>query len=791
MSASFLRRIFFNHTFLNNTILDDIRYGWRLWRNERLRWWFLTLAWGLFCGLLVIVVQLANRLSDDRPAWAQTTESLYTLSYVLQGQMMTSKGNHLNLIASTTGVTDYSKFVISKKQVMVNGQPQQLQLMFYDDALFRLLELDTTLLSSHGGSGIYVTASYAKTQPVPVDSVQIQQANLPVNQLSSVDFNKFAGKAVDMYLPMTYLAQWIPFATGNSTESQTLLNSLPLYHAIIKVQSDYVAHTAQKQLQQAIDEVVDDAVSINLAPKVRLVSGIELYPEQRAEITRQLWLLSAMLCAFAVMLCSNYFSVMANQAVLRSQEFSLQYAVGATLPQQIRQLCSENILFFISIFLFASVFAVGIHQQLYSSEMYQSYFGTTADFSWALWILTLLGCELIILLTALVPMLNRLKQKHFQRSIGGITRTQRLLLQLQFLSQVFLTMTALGLCVSVAYQEWQKQQVTVIDPQISGFQLASQDGQLLSLPDQLVRGEGPAIALSAEALIRPHTPFYASRLLGQQELKAIYTDAMFVSDNFFEQLKAQMIIPGRLGLQQVVINQTLAGMLANNREFSSLIGKSVQISDMEQGEQLQIVAIVQDIPHAGSRHQNLPMLYRSLQDQRLLAESLFVYSRTEYEPNTLLAWTGQSARLVTITPLGTLSAQLLALNGAGTGLFMLTMQITICIVLLIAFGLYYQVNTQLSNDRLLFGLQLALGQRRGQLGWQVCGQYLLLSALAALGYIGLMAALSASAALLNLSLWEMLPLFVTIGIVTSCILLVAGLTLAKLTRPSLRQLLAS
>ncbi|MBU2223738.1 MAG: hypothetical protein KKB00_06825 [Gammaproteobacteria bacterium] len=785
MLANILHRIF-----LHFILLDDIRYGWRLWRFERLRWWFLALAWGLFCGLLVIVVQLANRLSDDRPGWAGTKEPLYTLSYSLQGQMMSSKGNHLNLIAFTTGVSDYSKFVISNKQVMFNGQPQQLKLMFYDDALFRLLEPDPVMLAPNGGSGIYITAAFSKSQLLSKSTVQIQQADLPVSQLKSADFDKFAGKPVDMYLPMTYLAQWFPFVTANSTESQTLLNALPLYHAIIKVQPDFVPRASQQKLQQAIDLVIDEVVSINLAPQVRLVPGVELYPEQKAEITRQLWLLSAMLCAFSVMLFSNYFSVMANQAVVRSQEFSLQYAIGAALPQQIRQLCGENLLFFISIFLFASFFAYGIHHQLYSSQMYQSYFGVSAAFSWKLWFLTLLGCEMLIIITALLPMLNLLKQQHFQRTLGGVTRLQRVLLQLQFVAQVFLTMTALGLCFSAAYQEWQKQQVSVIDNQITGYQLNRQDGKLFSLPDPLVRGDSKTIAVSSEALVRQHAPFYASQLLGLQTVTPVYTDAMFVSDNYFALLDAKMVVPGRTGLQQVVINQTLADKLAVGSNVHSLIGKSIQIADMAQGEQLQIAGIVQDIPHAGTRHKHLPMLYRSLQDQRLSAGPLYIYSQTEQVPDTLLVLTNQNSSLVAVTPLGQLTAQLLALDGAGTGLFMLTMQVTVCIVVLIALGLYYQVNTQLTNDRQLFGLQLAMGQRRGQLGLELCLRHLILSAIAAVCFIGLMAVLATSAEALNLSLLSALPITFTVLLVVSSILLVTGLAVANLTRPSLRQLLA-
>jgi ABC-type antimicrobial peptide transport system permease subunit len=184
------------------------------------------------------------------------------------------------------------------------------------------------------------------------------------------------------------------------------------------------------------------------------------------------------------------------------------------------------------------------------------------------------------------------------------------------------------------------------------------------------------------------------------------------------------------------------------------------------------------------------MLYRSLQDQRLSAGPLYIYSQTEQVPDTLLMLTNQNSSLVAVTPLGQLTAQLLALDGAGTGLFMLTMQVTVCIVVLIALGLYYQVNTQLTNDRQLFGLQLAMGQRRGQLGLELCLRHLILSAIAAVCFIGLMAVLATSAEALNLSLLSALPITFTVLLVVSSILLVTGLAVANLTRPSLRQLLA-
>jgi hypothetical protein len=771
----------------SSLLIADIIHGWQLWRFERLRWWFLVVSFGLFCGLTVVVVQLANRLSQDRPDWAESKQTLYTLSYHLQDEMIVSKGNHLELAATLPGVQQFSKFVITKKQVVINGQSVQAQLLFYDEALLRMLEAQPSLLPS--GSGIYFSAAFAESRTGTKHYILLGNTAVPVQRFSSAAFDRFAGKSIDIYLPATHLAHWFGMGLTNSTELKTLLNALPLYHAIMQVQPVFDADQGLLQLQRLIEQAPNDIVSINLRPQVKLVSGVELFPRQKAEISRQLWLLMLMLVALAVMLLSNYAAVMANQAVMRSSEFSLQHAVGARLIQQIQQLLAENTLFMLCIFLLSGLFAYLAQSLFYQSVIFQQYFGAQMAFSWGLWALTLVGCFALIILTTLLPMLNVLKQQRLQRSITGVTRMQRQLLRMQFILQVALTMFALSLCFSVSYQEWQKRQIAGMDSHIYGYQLERDDSQPFVLPEQFVRGGQLQITLSDTALIRRHAPFTAVKLTDDHLLRQIYTDQLTVSDNFFTALSATMLIPAQPGSQQVVINQSLARLLRPDGSLQQLIGKSIELSEEPELGAMQIRGIVADLPHAGVGFESMPMLYRSLQDQRTLDGPIYLYSQIKLQPEAVTAMLDLQLSALKVTALGDIPAQLLALDGAGSGLFMLTVQISVLIVLLTALGMLNQMKMQLMNDRQLFGLQLAIGQRTSQLIVQQCRQHLLLSTVSAVSCVIALWLLQPQFSSLGLHVTGVVPLAGAILLVAISVFLVVWLAVYSFGKQSLRLLL--
>lgn len=211
---------------------------------------------------------------------------------------------------------------------------------------------------------------------------------------------------------------------------------------------------------------------------------------------------------------------------------------------------------------------------------------------------------------------------------------------------------------------------------------------------------------------------------------------MQLSDNFFREFNVTVLQPIQAGAQRAVINQTLAKMLAPGSDTQQLIGKIILFDD--DNSAVQISGIVADLPHAGVRFQQMPMLYRSLQDSPVLEGPVYLYSATELTLADARRLTGLPGEPLQLTALGKLPQQLLDLDGAGTGLFVLTMQISVFVVLLTGVGLFNQMNMQLMNDRQLFGLQLALGQQRMQLISQLCSQHVLLAVVAACGCLAVL-----------------------------------------------------
>lgn len=772
-------------------LLDDIRYGWLLWKNQRLRWFFLALAWGLFSGLLTVVVQLASDLSLDRPQWAGKSHRLVTASYSLQGQLLTSQGNHLDLIASLPQTKNYSKYAISKRKVLINGTEREVSLLFYDSGFFNVLEPEPAYRHLVSQDKVYASASLLNSD-LPINlQVRLGEQSVQIMDILPETFDRFGGKVVDIYLPLSFLSYWFPFRGENATETRNILDALPLYHAVFSTEEEVELTSLQRSLQHKIDNAGPSAVSINLAPQIELVQGVELYPQYYKELMRQLLLLSMVLFSFGLMLVFNYFSVVANQAVNRCNEFSLKHALGANLLQQLRHLAGENLLFLCLVIINGSFFAFVLHVQLYQSQIYRSYFGSQAEFLWQGWFLIQLFCLLLIIFLSFLPVINLLRHQHFNRGRGGLSRFQRLLLDMQFILQAVLMLCSLNFSATAGYQEWAKHHVSNMKQDIYGFMLSRRDGQLINLPDPLVRGELKGFIVSDQALIRKHAPMNGIRLAEQLHVKPVYTDLMFVSDNFFSELETPWLIQGVPGAGVVVINRALAEQLEAVSVDKKLIGRAIQFGDMSEQKFLTIVGIVENMPHAGTRHMNLPMMYRSIQEQRFLSGPIYLYQSGSSIDKSPGAITGISDDLLKTLSLGTLSSQLRELDSAGQALFFITIQIMIFILLLLFVGMYYQIRTQLWNDSSVFGLQLALGQPFRQLIFFVTSRLMFLNFIATLLFLFVMATLKDTLISVDLRVLEFLPLGFTAIMVAISMLTVCLFVLYRLTSLPIRQLMAT
>ncbi len=769
---------------------DDLSFGWRCWQHQRVRWTFLVFAWGIFSALAVIVTQLTINLSTDRPDWSNSTDSIYTISYGIQGMSVTSKGVDLDYAQTASGVTSYSKYVIKREILKLNGKRKKVSVLFYEPNFFELLDVnDKYDFVKEGGvfSTVALTENIANTKLV----VTLGESDAPVLQELPNAFDKFAGKSVDLYIPMMHFTNFVPFKGANATETQAIINSIPYYYGLISVDDNFSVTTATQYIQEQILQSGESVVSTNLEANIQLVSGVELLPQQRKELLRQLIILAILLFSFGFVLISNYFSVVTAIAIERSKELSLKYALGAPNSAQLVSLLRENIPMLLAVVIVALVSALAIQVQLYNSDIYNKYFGSTFEFSWLQWAAVLSICLLIMVCISVLPMFNLLRNSHFNRGKGGLNKTQRRLNDFQFLFQILLTLCALNVSLSSGYQEWQKQRTESLDMKIVGAEVARIDGKPFSLPTKWLLGQDKNVGLSSKALIESRAPLVKLRPLGDSNIGEQFADKISITSNLLAIIGVKWNVFGQLEQGTVIVNMALAKKLAGGSNMRDLIGSQIVIDDAPQ-KPLVIAGIVHNVDHAGVNLSDIPMLYTLITNEKKVYSPLYIYSNQSILSDQVFASLDLSPKFGRIKLLGDIKQQLTELNKNRRGLLFITLQISLFIFVMLTVGLLYQLKTMLLSQQRIFGLSLAMGQQRKSLYAEKLFKLLTSCLLASIAFIVIMLFLNDYfAQTVSLDVFSIVPVSLSTFLVVISVFSTTLFMLNKLTNTTIQRLLTA
>lgn len=772
---------------------QDIQLGWQFWRGQRLRWLFLVLAWGFFSALAVVVAELATKLSHDRPSWAQSPSSIYTLAYDTQGSLVTAKGGDLALVEQHPKVTGFSKYVLRTERVLVDGNRQKLTVLYYEDKLFSILGATKANHLLTDNSGVLASKGLQTVLGQVPKQVRFNAHQIPINGVLPSEFDHFANKSVDLYVPMTVFYQHVPFRGNNATETLAIANALPYYYGLVSTEADFDVASASKFMAQAISAQGEDLVDINLKADITFVSGVEHYPLQRKELIRQLVVLALLLVAFGVVLFSNYFAVCAAMALQRRQEFSLKYAIGASTQAQLGQLIKENVPMLIAVVSVAAICGWGIQHQLYQSELYQKYFGAGAEFRWSLWAGIMALCLIALTALSLLPALN-LFSTGFQRGKSGLSKTQQVLYQLQLFVQLALTLTAVNFALSSGYQEWQKQETNALDTSIQGMKVSRSDDLSFAFSTLWKLGQDSNLAISSEPLIDARGPHYRVRLPMSNDSTPYFIDSTYVSRHYFSLLNAKWLLPGQLTQDTVIINESLAqqflSALPAGANLSSLLGQQVTMHDLAD-QAFTIAGVVSNLPHAGVQLATKPMVYMSLQNIEELESPIFLYRRGEFNSSGLLSSLNVSPQWGTITELGTVTEQLIELSKNQRGLLLLTLQIALLIFTIMMMGMMYQVKMMLWHQQRKIGVLLALGQQNVHFFITNTLNKLMVYSGSVLLFTWLMWALQPRFKLqLELDIYRLMPVSISILLVLVALLVSCTLVLRSFTKVSIKTLIS-
>lgn len=768
---------------------DDIQLGWRHWQSQRLRWCFLVLAWGIFSALVVTVAQLGVSLSKDRPSWSESNKPIYTVAYGLQGQLTSAKGTHIDEARELPEATHYSKFVIQNRPILVNGREIKVAILFYDVNFFLMLQSDESLWRSEQ---VFATSQLKqKISQISKDIVvEIANSSQTLQHWLPQEFNTFSSNQIDLYMPLSQLGDVIPFFKGNNaTETQALMNELPLYYGLIEVAENFSVSQARQHVQSRIDEAGDSLVSLNLKTNIEIVKGVELSPLNRSELLRQLVILSIILIAFAFVLISNYFSVIAGLSLKRSREFSLKFALGASFKAQLKHLFFENLAFIVSVLMIAIMSASFIQWQLYSSDIFNKYFAAQWHFSWSLWALVLFGCLSTIFFVSLLPVINLLKGTHFNRAKDGVNKAQRTLANIQLGVQILVTLFALNFALSCGYQELKKQWSDKLSMSVTGYEVNRHDDMPFALSVDLLNGHKDGLTLSDSPLISPRFPQYKISMNNSFGDQVYFTDHIKVAENFFATIDAKFLFQGQLTQNGIVINEALARELSSRENFKGLIGKELRFLD--DAISYTIVAVIENLPHSGESLSNIPVVYSAITPTSELYSPLYVYASSPTDSSTILTHLNVSQDWGKAKALGDIKQQLYDLNKNRVGLLIVTLQVAVLIFVMLVIGILYQVKTMLLGEQRVLGLKLAVGKTKGDLLRDEVFKKLAILLISALLFVAIsMTSANYFMQLVDLDITVLMPIVSSVLIVLIALLVSSCLALRYLNNSSIKTLLS-
>lgn len=730
-------------------VLFTLKFSWRLWRGQRLQWSLLALGLGCFSALLLLLLQLGPQLRTPLPGWAQPADLVATVHRTdPQGRYRPVSNAELYRLKQRPEVVELAIARFKPSELRIAEQNiDRTQLMFYSENLPEVLGLKTPFFSQQTGQSQPVYLSHWLWQLLgkpEVQGLEVLVRNSDKRYLVAAvlppAMDRFTEKRPGLWLPWEdrFLSlldsdKGHDVSKGPGPKALAMTENLPNSIGFIRLKGpvdlsvlteNYDATPVEWLGLQAF-KMIEDKHQADIIP------GIELFPEQRADLLQQFWLLCCLTLLCGAVVAINLVFCLIGQLVQRQHEMGMRQVLGARSRQLSRQLALEQLP------LWCAAVATGglLYWQgaglLAGLKVYQQYFGSAGvPFDWGYAAIAVLVLTVFLLLCSQLPLLWLLRRARMFRNRQG----QRNLLQqrLAWAQQVLqLSFAGLALVLALSLQFQLLQQEKAISRWLPFEELQLQLNPGIQPDAKLQRGEFGVYTPEQIALSVPFTEPEERKLtttVAGHSLE-MFVGSMMVSSSYLQFLGAELLAGDMAtDIDGIVINQALADpLLEPGQTYADLPGMS--LSYMAPFEvQVQIRGVVKDLPHRGVAAAPMPMMYTQLKPNGWGPHkylTLTTNPKLVDEVTTALEdWADRQGQDLDISYRGTVATQLEQMNEPYWIFARISMLLAGVISLLAALSLYYQLKTQLLLEQSVLATKLAVGATVSGLISRLCGHQL-------------------------------------------------------------------
>ncbi|MFC0049269.1 FtsX-like permease family protein [Rheinheimera tilapiae] len=730
-------------------LLFTLKFGWRLWRGQRLQWSLLALGLGCFSALLLLLLQLGPQLRTPLPGWAQPADLVATVHRTdPQGRYRPVSNAELYRLKRQPEVTALAIAQFEGSELRIAEQNiDRTKLMYYSENLPAVLGLKAPFTRPDAGQAQQVYLSHWLWQLLGKPEVQGLDVLVRENDKRYViaavlppALDRFSEKRPglwlpweDRFLPYSQMDKGNNLAKGPGPKALAFTENMPdsvgfiQYKAgsdLTKLAQNYDAMSVEWLGLQAF-KMLEDKHQADIIP------GIELFPEQRADLLQQFWLLCCLTLLCGAVVAINLVFCLIGQLVQRQHEMGMRQVLGARSLQLSRQLALEQLP------LWCAAVAIGglLYWQgaglLAGLKVYQQYFGSAGvPFDWGYAAIAVLGLTVFLLLCSQLPLLWLLRRARMFRNRQG----QRNLLQqrLAWAQQVLqLSFAGLALVLALSLQFQLLQQEKTISRWLPFEELQLRLNPGIQPDAKLQRGEFGVYTPEQVALSVPFTEPEERKLtttVAGHSLE-VFVGSVMVSSNYLQFLGAELLAGDTAtDGDSIVINQTLADrLLEPGQTYADLPGTTLSYM-VPFSVQTQIRGVIHNLPHRGVAAASIPIMYSQLKPNGFMPYSNLTLTTAPAlvdEVTTALEdWADRQGQDLDISYRGTLATQLEQMNEPYWIFARISLLLAGVISLLAALSLYYQLKTQLLLEQSLLATKLAVGATVPGLISRLCGHQL-------------------------------------------------------------------
>lgn len=700
---------------VSSRLLFDLLCEWNRWAGQRGKVLILIVGFSLISFVFAMVLRLGDVLFFENPDWVGSKADFYTISSVHDdGRQAGVSQQTIASLKDLPYVADVSWLRTRSFDFRSNDYAlyQPLALVF-EPHLVELLQLDfpaTDKLST----GVWLTQRYWReafnSDPEIVGEYLTHEKipnSVPIRGILPRQFNRIGPWTPDILLPADYLRYVTPFAQNSTLMIDRFLRSVPEYYGFFKTDRPIDAARLTQEMRNN-DFSVQGMQIDSHGGELNILTGIML-DQKAATMLKQLWGFSVLLVIALVSIFSlNAFMSFSNRNLLLADEYRVLQTIGAQPFDLVRPVIVASVikigiiaLMSLSLNALASHF-VGMNDQFTRLDL----FSLDGKYPYY-WALSLVFITLIYATAIVFPLMNLRKKSLFSRVMG----TNRGYKQLLVGQGSLIFQLSIAIIATIAAIQISKQQLALFAPfdfntSVQQVVINHHGGRLPieSIENTRKEENNIAMALSVAPFDKPQTISVGEREFGFERDFEVH----YVSQNYFNQLSAQVSADTRNWKSGVVINRSAQQFLAENRF-------NVRATPLYLGKILgahRIFGVVDDIPHGGRFKRDQPTLYLPLSTVFSTPQSYTLYLGEQVDVSSsgaLREYLDTYLVDAQVTSSSTLKAIIDAQESRAQQLFYFSISVVVITLLGIALTLGYQVRSRLQLEKADYGVLIAIG----------------------------------------------------------------------------------